>query len=63
MLEKISIGLLIRIDWVKKVDYSDWAAPILVVSKPNEKVRICGNFKALNCCIKVDQHSIPILDP
>ena len=47
---------------LQKIDYSDWAAPIVVVNKPNGKVRIYGDFKALNRRISVDQHPIPTLD-
>ena len=47
---------------LQKIDYSDWAAPIVVVNKPNGKVRICGDFKTLNRRISVDQHPIPTLD-
>jgi hypothetical protein len=32
------------------------------VSKPNGKVRICGDFKSLNQQISIDQHPIPRLD-
>ena len=47
---------------LQKLEYSDWAAPIVIVNKPNGKVRICGDFKALNRRIQVDQHPIPTLD-
>lgn len=45
---------------ISKVKYSDWASPMVVVAKPNGKLRLCVDFKAtLNKCIKVDQHPIP----
>ena len=53
---------LVDLEVLNKVDYSEWAAPIVVVNKPNGKVRICGDYKALNRLIKVDQHPIPTLD-
>ena len=53
---------LVDMGVLQKIDYSDWAAPIVVVNKPNGKVRICGDFKALNRRISVDQHPIPTLD-
>ena len=47
---------------LERVDFSTWAAPIVVVTKPNGSVRICGDFKALNQQIQVDQHPLPSLD-
>lgn len=47
---------------LERIDFSDWAAPIVVVSKPSGKVRICGDFKQLNQCISIDQHPLPKLD-
>lgn len=47
---------------LERIDFSDWAAPIVVVCKPSGKVRICGDFKQLNQCISIDQHPLPKLD-
>ena len=47
---------------VQRIEFSNWAAPIVVVSKPNGKVRICGDFKRLNQYISIDQHPLPKLD-
>ena len=47
---------------IRKLHYSDWAAPIVCVSKPNGKVRICGDFKHLNRQLHIDQHPIPKID-
>ncbi|KAK2723398.1 hypothetical protein QYM36_001909 [Artemia franciscana] len=37
---------LVKIGVLEKVDYSDWASPIVPLNKPNSSVRICGVFKA-----------------
>ena len=48
---------------VTKVDYSDWATPIVVVQKPSGKVRICGDYRAtVNPCLHVQQHPIPRIE-
>ena len=56
------LSRLVDMGVLQKIDYSEWATPIVVVNKPNGKVRICGDFKPLNRHIQVDQHPIPTLD-
>jgi hypothetical protein len=60
--EKISDELdrLERIGVVEKVDYSDWAAPIVPVMKSNGSVRICGDYKVtINPELEVQQYPLP----
>lgn len=45
---------------ISKVNYSEWAAPIVVVPKADSSVRICGDYKVtINPMLKVDQHPLP----
>ncbi|XP_059159253.1 uncharacterized protein K02A2.6-like [Physella acuta] len=48
---------------IKKVDYSDWATPIVPVLKKDGSVRICGDYKAtLNKQIELNRYPIPNIE-
>ena len=45
---------------LEKVEFSDWAAPIVPVRKSSGKVRICGDFKVtINKYIENPEHPMP----
>lgn len=45
----------------KPVTYSPWASPIVIVHKPNNKIRVCAYFKQkINNKIDMEQYPIPI---
>ena len=45
---------------IEKIAYSDWAAPIVPVPKPDGTIRICGDYKVtINPLLKVDQYPVP----
>ena len=41
---------------LEKVNYSEWAAPIVAIPKKDRKVRICGDYKVtVNPVLDIDQ--------
>ena len=45
------------------VNCSAWAAPVVVVKKPNGSLRVCGDYSAgLNSALEVHQYSLPVQD-
>jgi len=45
---------------IEKVSYSDWAAPIVPIPKPDGSIHICGNYKVtINPLLKVNQFPVP----
>ena len=48
---------------IRPVQFSDWAAPIVPVMKPDGKVRICGDYKVtINRAAKVERYPIPRIE-
>lgn len=48
---------------ISKVDIpTDWCAPMVVVPKPNGKVRICVDFTKLNKSVKRERHLLPAVE-
>lgn len=48
---------------IEPVQFSEWAAPIVPVKKPDGSIRICGDYKlTVNRASSVEQYPIPKVD-
>ncbi|EFO97163.1 hypothetical protein CRE_03461 [Caenorhabditis remanei] len=48
---------------LKSLDHSDWAAPVVAVTKKNGSIRLCSDFSTgLNDAIEAHQHPLPTAD-
>ncbi|XP_046802727.1 uncharacterized protein K02A2.6-like [Lucilia cuprina] len=60
---KQEIERLINEGILKPVKFSEWASPIVLAKKPNNSIRICGDFKvAVNAQIDIEQYPLPTRD-
>ncbi|XP_055589226.1 uncharacterized protein K02A2.6-like [Uranotaenia lowii] len=64
-VEKVEAELqrLQQLGIISPVDYSDWAAPIVSVSKPGGKIRVCADYSTgLNAVLEPHQYPLPTPD-
>ena len=50
---------LIESDVMYPVEFSEWATPVVNVAKANGKIRVCGDYKAVNEVIEDDSYKFP----
>lgn len=54
---------LVKEGVISPVQFSDWATPIVPVVKPNNRVRICGDYKTtVNPALNVEQYPLPRIE-
>ena len=48
---------------IEQVQFSEWAAPVVLVLKNDNSVRICGDYKVtINQVAKTDTYPLPRID-
>ena len=54
---------LLGADIIEPVKFAEYACPLVIVKKPDGKVRICGNYKlTANQVLKLEQYPIPTFE-
>ena len=57
------LGRLEQLGVVTKVNYREWAAPLVAMPKTDRGVRICGDYKVItNPVLEVDRYPLPTPD-
>ena len=59
---KEEIEKLLRVGFIRVIEYQEWLANIVTVSKSNGKVRVCVDFRDLNKSIPKDDFPLPNID-
>ena len=60
---KKEIDRMLKLGVIRPVqEPTDWCAPIVIVPKPNGKVRLCGDLTILNLSVKREIHPLPSVD-
>lgn len=54
------IDAMLKNGTIEPVDTSEWATPLVIVPKPNGKIRVCADYKVtLNPALLVDRYPLP----
>lgn len=60
---KKELDRLESLDVIQRItEPTEWCAPIVVVPKSNDKVRLCVDFSRLNEAVKRERHMLPTVD-
>jgi len=59
---EIEVHKLIKCDFIREEQHSDWVANIVTILKKNKKIGVCINFRDLNTACPKDEFLLSILD-
>ncbi|KAL0312818.1 UNVERIFIED_CONTAM: Transposon Ty3-G Gag-Pol polyprotein [Sesamum radiatum] len=59
---KEEVGKLLKINYIRPVQYPEWLANVVLVPKANGKWRMCVDFTDLNKACPKDSYPLPRID-
>ena len=59
---KEEIDKLLDVEFIYKIEHTEWVSPIVIVPKKNGKLRVCVNLKKLNAATIRDHYPLPLTD-
>jgi len=61
LLVKAELERLLKAEFIKSIEITDWVSPMVLVEMKNEKLKVCVNYRKLNACIQNDHFSLPFI--
>lgn len=62
LLVKVELEKLLDVGFIKSIDYPEWIYNLVLVSKPNNNIRICTDFTNINKACPKDDFPLPTID-
>lgn len=62
LLVKAELEKLLKVGFIRAIDYAEWISNIVPVSKPDKSIRVCTDFKDLNKSCPKDDFPLPNID-
>ena len=59
---KAEVQKLLKANFIRECQYSDWLSNVVLVKKPNGKWRMCVDFIDLNKACPKDDYPLPKID-
>lgn len=62
LLVKVELEKLLKVGFIRAIDYAEWISNIVHVSKSNKSICVCTNFRDLNKECPKDDFPLPNID-
>lgn len=59
LLIKVELEKLLKVGFIRAIDYAEWISNIVSVTKHDKSIRVCTNFQDLNKAFPKDDFPLP----